>query len=185
MEGGKKSENIFDLTAIVGIQKEEEIKKKSALITDDEQKALIKDYIEVNKDEWSVIPNNTHIRYLRKDGAFRRGGFIKNSWIGVNGASKDKKCLQLSASMNYKASKWTICLDDIEKIWKKKSPEQKNIISSDIQNMVRTNNETTEYLTRSVEQLKIDVTQLSNEQKRIINLIKKLHGIKRTPTQAP
>ena len=97
MEGGKKPENIFDLTAIVGIQKEEEIKKKSALITDDEQKALIRDYIEVNKDEWSIIPSNTHIRYLRKDGAFRRGGFIKNSWVGVNGASKDKKCLQLSA----------------------------------------------------------------------------------------
>jgi len=180
MEGVKKPENIFDLTAIVGIQNEEEIKKKSALITEDEQKKLLIEYVEVNKEEWSAIPNNTHIRYLRKDGAFRRGGFIKNSWIGASGISKDKKCLQLAGTMNFKASKWTICLDDIEKIWKKNrnEPDQKNII--DMQNIVKTNAETNEYLVKSVEQLKIDVVHLSNEQKRIVNLIRKIHGIKKT-----
>lgn len=178
----KKSDvNIFDLSALAGIQNEEEIKKDSTIITPDDQEKLLKDYTEIKKEEWSEIPTNTHIRYLRKDGAFRRGGFVKNSWIGLHGASKDKKCLQLTSNMSYKSSKWTVCLDDLEKIWQKKQAEQKNIISNEIQNTIKSNAETNEYLVRSVEQLKIDVAHLNNEQKRIINLIKKLHGIKKTP----
>jgi hypothetical protein len=51
-------------------------------------------------------------------------------------------------------------------------------IDQELQNTVNTMQETIQYMSKSIEQLKIDVLKNNNEQKRIINLIKKLHGIK-------
>ena len=49
--------------------------------------------------------------------------------------------------------------------------------------MIKSHEETIQYLSKSLEQLKIDLLKMNNEQKRIINLIKKLHGIKSTSTR--
>lgn len=175
--------NIFDLTALVGIQNEQEIKKKTSGVTPEEQEKMLKNYSEINKSEWESIPIFTHIRYLRKDGAFRTGGFVKNSWVGLYGPSKGKKCLQLAAGQDYKSTKWTICLNDIEKIWQKNNDvgasSDKNL-STEIKNNIQSNKENMEYLLRTVEQNKIDIAKIINEQTRIINLIKKLHNIKNT-----
>jgi hypothetical protein len=173
--------NMFDLSAFVGTQNDHEV-KQAAGTTPEEQEKMLRNYTEVDKATWAAIPMDSHIRYLRKDGAFRRGGFVKNSWVGTYGASAGKKCLQLSAAQSYKSTKWTVCLDDIEKIWKLNSAGssagEKNIISPEILTTVQTNKENIEYLMRAVEQLKIDMAKITNEQTRIINLIKKLHNIK-------
>ena len=174
--------NMFDLSAFVGPKNEHEVKQNTSM-TPEEQEKMLRNYIEVDKSAWAAIPVDSHIRYLRKDGAFRRGGFVKNSWVGTYGASAGKKCLQLSAAQSYKSTKWTVCLDDIEKLWKQNTSGQvgeKNIISPEISAMVQSNKENVEYLMRTVEQLKIDVAKINNEQTRIINLIKKLHNIKCT-----
>lgn len=174
--------NIFDLTALVGIQNEQELKKKTSSVTPEEKERMLSDYSELNKSEWETIPILSHIRYLRKDGAFRTGGFVKNSWIGLYGPSKGKKCLQLAAGQDYKSTKWTICLNDIEKIWQKNNntlASDKNL-SPEIKNNIQSNKESIEYLLRTVEQNKIDISKIMNEQTRIINLIKKLHNIKST-----
>jgi hypothetical protein len=42
---------------------------------------MLKGYILVPPDEYKSIPSNTHIRYMRKDGSFVRGGFVKNHWM--------------------------------------------------------------------------------------------------------
>jgi hypothetical protein len=176
--------NIFDLTALVGIQNEQELKKTVNAVSIDDQTKMLQNYNEVDRDQWDKIHPSSHVRYLRKDGLFRRGGFIKNSWVGLYGTSKGKKCLQLSSSPSYKSTKWTICLDDIEKIWKRNPTSvttcEKNIISPELNTTIQSNKESVEYLVRSVEQLKIDISKINNEQTRIINLIKKLHHIKST-----
>lgn len=178
---GQEDTNIFDLTALVGIQNEQEMKKNTNIITPEEQQKMLKNYSEVESTEWDTIPISTHIRYLRKDGSFRVGGFVKNSWIGLYGASKGKKCLQLSSSQDYKSNKWSICLNDIEKIWKKNTNDlsEKNSIL-ELKNNIQSYKENIDYLIRTVEQNKIDISKINNEQTRIINLIKKLHNIKST-----
>jgi hypothetical protein len=187
MADGKKSDdtNIFDLTALAGMQNEQEIKKTINTVTMDEQTKMLQNYHDVKNADWETIPQSSHIRYLRKDGSFRRGGFVKNSWIGLYGNSKGKKCLQLSSSPGYKSTMWTICLDDIEKIWQKNptvaTAGEKNIISPEMNTTIQSNKESVEYLVRSVDQLKIDMSKITNEQTRIVNLIKKLHNIKSVP----
>jgi hypothetical protein len=178
----KGTANIFDLTALAGVQNEQELKKTVNVVTVDEQLKMLQNYEEVESDEWSMITPMTHIRYLRRDGAFRRGGFIKNAWLGLYGSSKGKKCLQLASSHAYKSTKWTVCLDEIEKIWKKKQSmtdeSKKNIISPALHDIINSNKESVEYLIRSVDQVKIDIAKINNEQTRIVNLIKKLHNIR-------
>ena len=172
--------NIFDLTALVGIQNEQEVKKKDNTITPEAREKMLQNYSELNNAEWESIPLLKHIRYLRKDGAFRMGGIVKNSFIGLYGTSKGKKCIQLASSPDYKSAKWTICLNDIEKIWQKNNDtgSSDTNLSPEIKNKIQSNNESIEYLLRTVEQNKIDISKIVNEQTRIINLIKKLHNIK-------
>lgn len=172
--------NIFDLTALVGIQNEQEVKKKDNTITPEAREKMLQNYSELNNTEWESIPILKHIRYLRKDGAFRMGGIVKNLFIGLYGTSKGKKCIQLASSPDYKSTKWTICLNDIEKIWQKNNDtgSSDTNLSPEIKNKIQSNNESIEYLLRTVEQNKIDIAKIVNEQTRIINLIKKLHNIK-------
>ena len=173
-----KDPNIFDLSALA-LKNEEEVKKNvAAVITEDEQKKLLMGYEEVPNQKWESLINNIHIRYLRKDGIFRRGGFVKNTWVGLHGNSQGKKCIQLSSNINYNSNKWTICFDDIDKIWQKISMQTNQVDSTEMQNSVKKNNESIDFLLKSVEKLNIDIARLSNEQQRIINLIKKLHNIK-------
>ena len=177
--------NMFDLASIIGIQNEQEIKQASAIVSADEQKQLLQNYEEIDVNKWSDIQPPVHIRYLRKDGAFRRGGFVKNVWVGINGNTKGKKCIQLSSSMyyTYKTTKWTVCFDDIDKIWRKKEvfsvgTNEKNIISPEVHNTIQSSKESIEYLTRTVDQLKIEIAKINNEQTRMVNLIKKIYNIK-------
>jgi hypothetical protein len=178
----KPKENIYDLSNLNIINNDIEIKKENTKTLD--EKKLLKGYIEVPQNEWDTIVQGLHIRYLRKDGAFRRGGFVKNSWIGASGKYKDKKVLQLGNSMSYKATKWTIVLDDINKIWKNNN----NIYTmpNDNKDTINLNKESITYLNNKVDQLIIDIAKINNEQQRLVNLIKKLHNIKpRSLSQDP
>lgn len=177
-----KKENIYDLSKLVIMENEEELKKESTEITSIDQDKLLENYVEVASDGWEKIPKNTHIRYLRKDGNFRRGGFVKASWVSSYGKDKGKKSLQLSSNMSYKSTKWTIVIDDIDKIWKKNIsidgsgvPDDYN----DMKNMIKANAVAMEHLSKVVEQVKIDNTRLANDQTRTLNLIKRLHNIKK------
>lgn len=189
-ENKKKPENIFDLTKLAPFELDIELKKQPTVIDIDEKNKLLTGFNELPVEEWDTLKYNDHIRYLRNDGTFRRGGYFKNSWIGTYGKNKDKRCIQLGSSKMSNTSMWSLCYDDIHTIWKnttvykKKSNNDTDItgeakeINQELQNMVNTMQETIQYMSKSIEQLKIDVLKNNNEQKRIINLIKKLHGIK-------
>jgi uncharacterized protein YydD (DUF2326 family) len=182
----KKDDNIFDLTKLADIERDHEIQKASSTINIEDQNKLLQGFVELLRDDWDKLSFNDYIRYLRNDGSFRRGGYFRNSWIGSYGKNKGKKCIQISATKSFKSSTWSICLGDIDKIWKcgenisgggGGTPNEKKI-DSILQKKINTQEETIQYLSKSVEQLKIDLLKMNNEQKRVINLIKKLHGIK-------
>ena len=214
-EKTEEPENIFDLTKLAPIELDHEIQNVSNIITIDEQTKLLQGFVEVPFDDWGTLIYSDYIRYLRKDGTFRKGGYFKNSWIGTYGKNKDKSCIQLSAGSSIKSTTWSICFDDLDKIWKKENEfsarnsgggngcgggcvggggngcgggcvggggNEKNI-NTETLNMIKSHEETIQYLSKSLEQLKIDLLKMNNEQKRIINLIKKLHGIKSTSTR--
>ena len=78
--------------------------------------------------------------------------------------------------MSYKAVKWSISFDNIDKIWKKKN----NIYSMPVDNkgVIDSNTESIEYLKTKLDQFSVDIAKINNEQQRIVNLIKKLHNIR-------
>ena len=186
-------ENIFDLSKLAPIELDHEIQKTATIITVDDQVKLLEGFEEMPKANWTQLKLNDFIRYLRKDGSFRRGGYFKNSWTGTFGKHNGKECIQLSSSRSFKGNSWSICHDDIDKIWKRAdkivastktneaSGETTNAtINPEILETINKNQESLEYLSKSMEQVKIDMLKINNEQKRIINLIKKLHGIHTT-----
>lgn len=179
------NENIFDLTKLVSMENEEQVEIEKNLINKNEQEKLLQNYIEVDKNNWDKIPKNTHIRYLRNDGLFRRGGFIKNIWINSYGTKQGTKCIQLASNMTYKAQKWTVSINDINKIWKKndieliQNNENTDIITSRINILSETiekNKENIDYLLKITDQLKLTLKQTQNDQQRIMNLIKQIHN---------
>jgi len=176
-EVDKKKENIFDLTKLAPIEINHEIQKASTIISVDEQTKLLQGFSEIHHDDWKNLKLYDYVRYLRKDGAFRRGGYFKNSWVGSYGKNKGNLCIQLASKKNFNSATWVVCFNDIDKMWKN---EDINETHAEKKNNIDTNEiqETIQFMSKAIEQLKIDLLKMNNEQKRIINLIKKLHGIK-------
>ena len=181
----RESDNIFDLTKLVSLENEEQVEIEKNIINEEEREKLLKNYTEVERGNWEQIQKNTHIRYLRNDGLFRRGGFIKNIWINSYGANQGNKCIQLASTMTYKAQKWTVSINDINKIWKKNDNEllqttdNTNLLTKKINLLsenVEKNKDNVDYLLKVTEQLKVSLKQTQNDQQRIMNLVKQIHG---------
>lgn len=171
-KNGCKKENIFDLTKLAPVEIQKEVEPISKKITVVDQEKLLKNYEILPRDKWDTLIIGDHIRYLRKDGMFRRGGYYKGAHITQDGKNEGKPYIKLSTSPMYNIKTWTVPHSDLENIYKKKTNGVIQLTKSSMDN-----SETIEYLTKSVDQLKIDMLKSSNEQKRIISLIKKLHGI--------
>lgn len=183
----KYDDNIFDLTKLVSMENEEQIHIEKNIINETDQTKLLKDYIEVDKNDWDKMPKNTHIRYLRNDGLFRKGGFVKNMWINSQGVNQGTKYIQLSSNITYKSQKWTVAINDINKIWKKNKSEllisnnnenldEINKKINNIQNNIEKNNENIDYLLKMLDQLKLSVKNTQNDQHRVMNLVKQMHN---------
>jgi len=168
MEEPKK--NIFDLHALANEVKEIEV-SKSNVIGPGEQEKLLENYAEVPKDKWEKIPVGSHVRYLRKDGGFRSGGFIQSMWSKIMG-DQQMSYFQLGKYQNSKKN-WKLPLISVDKLWVSNVGIENPKIKEDIS----ANAEDLEYLKSAVEQLKADMSKMNNEQNRILNLIKKLHKL--------
>ena len=197
--GGKngdesKPDNIFDLSKLAtaddghetygGASKKNTGQASSAkkgAILPAEQEQLLQNYTEVLKEDWEKIPPGIHIRYLRNDGTFRRGGVVKNIVSVLNGRDKDGTMIQLSYSAAYNSKSWNITLSHIDRIWQANAAATSTSAASSTGNVSQDmtgSTEKIEYLTKSIDQIKIDISKINNEQQRIVNLIKKLHNIR-------
>jgi len=159
--------NIFDLSKLIPDQKTYQ-KHESVVYSDNDIKKMLEGYVDVPCEKWPILKNRTHIRYKRKDGSFRRGGFILYQWIGTN-ELEGKRFIQLSNHPYRSPSShnWRVSYDDLDCIWKKETNEE--IYINDINKQVNTIN-------LEMNCIKKDIERLKEDQKKIIELIKKLHS---------
>ena len=87
-------------------------------ITLDEQKELLVGYVIAPPESWNELPYRAHLRYIKIDGSFVRGGFFKNFWKRNDG----QQMMQLENNLNRKAqnySTWAAPLSSIRTLYKK------------------------------------------------------------------
>ena len=179
--------NMFDLTKNDNEKSVIETPQPITSVLSQEESLI--GYTEVQQSDWEKIPIGSHIRYLRNDGAFRKGGVIKNFYINSSGYHQGKKVIQMSSSTSYKAQQWSVTINDIKKIWKKNITENMNMnmnmnnsinqqTNGDLSLLIKDNekhNENIDHLLKMVDGLKISIAELQNDKKRMMNLIKKIH----------
>lgn len=82
----------------------------------EEMSQLLEKYIEVPQTQWANLPRGTHIRYMKKDGKFARGGFIKNTYL-LHG----KQTIQLETGNDSKAPgyvQFPVVLENLSNVWR-------------------------------------------------------------------
>lgn len=87
---------------------------------------LLRGYQEVPQADWHNLPKSAHIRYLRKDGQFKPGGYIYSIDVRAD-QSGEHIYLALSWSRTARFPKFCINLDTIDKIWVSKSMQSQDV----------------------------------------------------------
>lgn len=89
---------------------------KSHDFSRDEMTQLLEKYVEVPQTQWANLPRGTHVRYMKKDGKFARGGFIKNTYM-----LRGKQTMQLETGNDTRAPGYTqfpVVLENISNLWR-------------------------------------------------------------------
>lgn len=135
---------------------------------------LLEGYQIINSIYWDKIPYQSHIRYLRTDGKFIKGGFIIAVVNDFDQNNVPTLRFDLISNLNSKPVKWSVYKGNIEKIWIKSDNAPPPQISLP---PVDKTKEEIDYLKQSVDQMRQKMQQLENELIRTLRLIKKLHHI--------
>jgi hypothetical protein len=167
---------------------------ESHVYTDDEIAKLLVGYTQISKESWPLLKKNDHIRYRRTNGLFRRGGFIVNQWISIQDSKPSTRMIQLISNpfigISAKNKPWNIAYDDVSTIWQKNKIEPKPQSNSDSE--ADSESEPTEktpkpkqaigsseidldHIYQQLDAFRVETMRLANEQKNIIELIKRLH----------
>jgi hypothetical protein len=99
-------------------------------------KDKLQGYSSVDKSRWKDIPIGTHVRYVRKTGEFRSGGFVKQI---TRNSSGDSMIILENDKINRGSSRYKtfpIILKDIDKIYQKELPGQLRHHQSDSESEV-------------------------------------------------
>jgi len=155
--------NPFDLTKLIsGAGLVEKKQYKPDVITSNEKKQLLVGYEKLPQEKWLQIFPGSHIRYIRKDGEMRKGGYVR--YIDAN-----NKFLYIStAPIDTNAKGWKLPLNGVAEIW----------IMNDKRNAVQYSQpadirEEISSIKDDIQQIKLEIQRVTNQQKRIINLIGK------------
>lgn len=162
------SDNPFDLTKLISntglIQKHT---YKPEVFTTEEQKEMLRGFQLVPRDKWLELPVGTHIRYIRKDGEMRKGGYIR--YIDPAGAFMSISLTEL----NQQSKNWKLPLNGVAQIWRATGeviltnipPKNREpAINSDAMEEIAS-------LKEDIRQLKIEIQRVMNQQKRIIKSV--------------
>lgn len=171
-------QNIFNLSKMMPKSVDVEVTNSSSATSEIEQDALLHNYELIDPANWHKLPFRAHIRYLRKDGAFRKGGFVKAVTQTQDLEGKETIKIDLVANFTPNAVSWSIFKGSIDKLWKKIDMTGDTPLVSNVN--IEQINEIKEDITfckNSIEQIKKELQKMSNEQIRTIMLIKKMHGL--------
>ena len=129
---------------------------------------LLIGYAEVSPSQWKDIPIISHIRYVKKDGTFVRGGFVINNDNGV---------MQLANNLNKQApgyTTWFASHVSLSKIYKKGAaeshPEEIKVETNRQTDIIRQMNK----LIDAVKQQKTRLDTQEIELKRLQQVVKKI-----------
>lgn len=164
------TENIFDLTKIGSKIADIQVEQIPQIFDQD----LLIGYTLVDPLNWTTIPINTHIRYLRQDGDFRKGGFITAIINTQDNDGSNTVRFDLISNFSPTAVKWSIFRNAIDKIWQKLNNTPETHVQNNI--LVELQDELKTYK-NALEVLQKEIQKINNEQMRTVLLIKKLHNI--------
>lgn len=153
----------------------EEVKPKRQIkkLTKEEIEEYLKGSIQIPKDQWMKLHDNSQISYFKNDGGFVKSGFIKLLYT-----KDDEDYIRYGSKLNPSNGdryyrEFTIKLDNIKEIWKK--IDQDAIIEYKlIKNNI--NNTLSEY-TEKINVLEAKVNKLGDDIVKILKLIKKIHKL--------
>lgn len=138
--------------------------------TNEQIRTFLTGYIEVPRIKWADIPVSSHIRYLKSDGSFVRGGFVCNHWLNKDG----KQFIHVANNFKKNApgyKTWPVAHENVAKMYKK--PDAKSGIEMDV---VRS--KTAEIIGQinkivdAVKSIKRDVARNENDIKKIMMRLK-------------
>jgi hypothetical protein len=89
---------------------------KSTSYDQTQMTAMLDNYVEVSKTEWANLPKGTHIRYMKKNGEFKPGGFVQNTYL-LNG-KQTIHCENGNDPKEKGYAKWPVVLENISHIWR-------------------------------------------------------------------
>jgi hypothetical protein len=150
-------------------------------LTEEEKKEYLKNSILIPKEQWLTLPVNSFISYIKNDGKFIKGGFIKLIF-----KKKEKDYLIYSSKLDkYNNDKYykefTINLENIKEIYKKIDSSaiiEYQIIKTNINNFLDKFKTDIHNIYNKIEDLNIKINKIEDNNKKTIKLIKNLHGIK-------
>lgn len=173
-------ENPFNLRLLVDSSKKVDPILSTKNYTQDEIQKMLKDYALVNPVNIENIPIGTHIRY-KSNGEFKKGGFIVLIYKSAKSETVGNIMIKLKSTLQESAKEWTINVSKCDEIWKttkfdgKKNQEEESTINDPALKHITQ----VEYkdLLNKLDKLSMDYTNLHNEQRRMLLLIRKLHKI--------
>jgi hypothetical protein len=176
-----EKDKVYDLSLIAPKSNDIEVTAGAKDITEE-----LKNYTIVPLGEWDKIPYKTFIRYKRSDGKIPKGGYLMSITHTNDSNDKDILKIDMSSSLFKKAVKWFVYSNSIEQIWKRNDSEaptqdapRLELNEEELQNIRSLSDfkDDVIYCKKSIEIIKQEIQKLSNEQMRIVSLIKKLHKL--------
>jgi hypothetical protein len=156
------SENPFDLTKLVvagGLV--EKHKYKPDTYTPEEKKDMLNGFVRVPREKWLQLEIGAHIRYERKTGDMRKGGYVQ--YIDPKG-----EYIMVSVSnVGYQSRGWKLPLVGVSEIWRERataSVPTSNVVPT----IIDDKDKHIAALEEDIRKLKIEIQRVMDQQKRII-----------------
>lgn len=162
--------NPFDLTKLIptgGLVEKQGYRPE--IFTTDEQKNMLKDFKLVPKEKWLQLQIGTQIRYIRKDGEMRKGGYIQ--YIDPKG---EFMSISLTEIDQRQSKHWRLPLNGVAEIWCADANASAAASFQKMSSAPTSNpdiNETIASIKEDIRQLKIEIQRVMNQQKRIIKSV--------------
>lgn len=169
------------------VENDKENKPAAKELNAEELKEYLKNFILIPKDQWKTIPVNSYISYIKEDGKFVKGGFVKLIFNKNNTNSENEseyliygtKIDKYNNDKYYK--EFTINLSNIKDIYKRIEQSaiiEYQIIKNNINKVIAEVNNKIEEVVNKLSTIDKKINKLEDNHYKTLKLIKNLHNIK-------